>query len=51
MLLYLYNGRITKEEMARILNLGRKPSVGTSFTVNGPLNDIHNNDYVKAGIQ
>lgn len=51
MLLCLFNGRITKEEMARILKLGRKPLPGTSFTVNGPLNDIHGNDYVKAGIQ
>lgn len=51
MLLDLFNGQITENEKERIRKLGRKSQAGTNLTVHGPLNDIHNNDYVKAGIQ
>lgn len=51
MLLDLFNGQITEDEKERIRKLGRKPQAGTNFNFNAPLNDIHNNDYVKAGIQ
>lgn len=39
----------TEDEKKRLRKLGRKPQ-GTNFTVNGPLNDIHDNEHVKAGI-
>ena len=40
----------TDEERARLNRLGHKlPPMG-SLTVNGPLNDIHHNEQVKAGL-
>lgn len=51
MLLDLFNGQIAEDEKERIRKLGRKSQAGTSFTVQGPLNDIHGNEYVKAGMQ
>lgn len=51
MLFDLFNGKISEEERGRLRQLGRKPQpVATINNVNGPLNDIHHNDYVKAGL-
>ncbi len=53
MLFDLFNGKISEDEHARLRQLGRKPTTSqeTTIIVQGALNDIHNNDYVKAGIQ
>ena len=51
MLFDLFNGKISEEERGRLRQLGRKPQpVATINNVNGPLNDIHHNDHVKAGL-
>lgn len=51
MLFDLFNGKISEEERGRLRQLGRKPQpVATINNINGPLNDIHHNDHVKAGL-
>ena len=49
--LYDVFSTFTEDEKKRLKKLGHKPVAGASFTVNGPLNDIHGNEYVKAGMQ
>ena len=41
---------ISEEERSRLRKIGHKPMPAPGITVNGPLNDVHHNEYVKAGM-
>ena len=40
----------SEEERGRLREMGHKPMPAPGITVNGPLNDVHHNEYVKAGM-